>query len=357
MSIRKEHLDVFDKTLSSLQENVDLAKQLVLDKGSIEKKIETGFNLIGGLGQSYQGVQNVRTLLKKGTNTVKTTVKALQGGKEQARTTDTGSEETPTSQPDSNVARTDPIQDISASLEDLPEPTMIDAGATSLLDTLPQEEITMRMIEAAGITQERAASRVMPELPDLPGLTDVSEAPGLLDQLAPLRQLMGRITQPINASEAQQRMMDFDPEDNISQLGNLSQEGYTRVLSGVQNTVDEAGNALQSGVEGITNTISDVAGSVSRAGAGLVENLTSVGTRLATTAGKSLAPELSDALAGVAAGSLDIPIAGEVVALLAGVGSAIASAFEPQAPKPTIAQVGADFSNTDEHGGASLSAY
>jgi len=357
MSIRKEHLDVFDKSLSSLQENVDLAKELVLDKGSIEKKIETGFNLIGGLGQSYQGIQNVKAMLRKGTNAVKSTTKALQGGQEQARTTDTGSEETPTSQPDENVARTDPIQDVSAPLEDLPEPTMIDAGATPLLDSLPQEEITMRMIEAAGITQERAASRVMPELPDLPGLSDVSESPGLLDQLAPLRELMARRTQPINASEAQQRMMDFDPEGNVSQVGNLSTEGSTRVLSGVENTVDEAGNALQSGVEGVTNTLSDVAGSVSRAGAGLAENLTSVGTRLATTAGESIAPEVSDALGAVAAGSLDIPIAGEVVALLAGVGSAIASAFEPQAPKPTISQVGADFSNTDEHGGASLSAY
>jgi hypothetical protein len=447
MSIRKEHLDVFDKSLSSLQENVDLAKQLVLDKGSIEKKIETGFNLIGGLGQSYQGIQNVKAMLRKGTNAVKSTTKALQGGQEQARTTDTGSQETPTSQPDENVARASTAENTEAptlpeetttisetsfmspeaeataratqavdpgveafrdriapdlferlqqtgltpegnippeifqeqasrAFGELPEGgiTMTEAGATPELDAIPEGERGLRMLESAGAIRQQATRRATQALTST--AEEATETPGLLDQLAPLRELMARRTQPINASEAQQRMMDFDPEANVSQVGNLSTEGSTRVLSGVENTIDEAGNALQSGVEGVTNTISDIAGSVSRAGAGLAENLTSVGTRLATragaglaenltsvgtrlatTAGQSLAPEVSDALGAVAAGSLDLPIAGEVVALLAGVGSAIASAFEPQAPKPTISQVGADFSNTDEHGGASLSAY
>lgn len=446
MSIRKEHLDVFDKSLSSLQENVDLAKQLVLDKGSIEKKIETGFNLIGGLGQSYQGVQNIKALLKQGTNTAKTATKALEGGKEEAKTTDTGSEETPTSQPDENVARASTAEnteaptlpeetttfsetsfmspeaeataratqvaqatpevptgveafrdripddlferlqrtglspegglpeDISREVvnralgrsgdfpetetpEEIGEPRLIDAGeeARQTLANMTDEEFTLQMIEAAGITQRRAAARAAQAATST--AEEATETPGLLDQLAPMRELMARRTQPINASEAQQRMLDFDPDENISQIGNLSTEGSTRVLSGVENTVDEAGNALQSGIEGVSNTISDVAGSVSRAGAGLAENLTSVGTKLATTAGESIAPEVSEALGAVAAGSLDIPVAGEVVALLAGVGSAIASAFEPDAPKPTISQVGADFSNTDEHGGASLSAY
>jgi hypothetical protein len=360
MSIRKEHLDVFDKSLSSLQENVDLAKQLVLDKGSIEKKIETGFMLIGGLGQSYQGIQNVKALLKKGTDTVKTTVKALQGGKEEARTTDTGSEETPTSQPDENVARASTAENTEAPT--LPEETPTisetsfmspEAEATARAVTSTAEE-TPTISETSFMSPEaEATARAVTSTAE----AGTTESPGLLDQLAPLRELMSRRTQPINASEVQQRMLDFDPDQNISQIGNLSTEGYTRVLSGVENTIDEAGNALQSGVEGVTNTISDVAGSVSRAGAGLAENLTSFGTRLATTAGESIAPELSDALSGLAAGSLDIPIAGEVVALLAGVGSAIASAFEPQAPKPTISQVGADFSNTDEHSGVALSAY
>jgi hypothetical protein len=422
MSIRKEHLDVFDKSLNSLQENVDLAKQLVLDKGSIEKKIETGFNLIGGLGQSYQGVQNVKALLKKGTNTAKTTVKALQGGQEQARTTDTGSEQTPATQPDENVARASsaenteaptlpeeaPSQAVSETtvdpgveafrdrippelferlqqtglspegglpseifqqvrsrafgdIGDLPEelPEPIEAGATPLLESLPQQEITMRMIESAGITGRRATQRATQAL--APEAEAPAESPGLLDQLAPMRELMARRTQPINASEAQQRMMVFDPEGDITQVGNLSTEGTTQALNAAQNTVDEVGNTLSSATEGITSTLSDTAGALSRAvtGAGgeAAQSLLSAGRSLATTAGESIAPEVSDALGAVAAGSLDIPVAGEVVALLAGLGSAIASAFEPSAPKPTISQTGADFSNTDEHGGNALSAY
>tara|TARA_E500000318_G_scaffold110705_1_gene126934 strand:- start:116 stop:1087 length:972 start_codon:yes stop_codon:yes gene_type:complete len=323
MSIRKEHLDVFDKSLSSLQENADLAKQLVLDKGSIEKKIETGFNLIGGLGQSYQGVQTIKALFNKGTNTAKTATKALQGGKEEAKTTDTGSEETPTSEPDANVARTDPIEDVSAPLEDLPEPTMIDAGATPLLDSLPQEEIAMRMIEAAGITQRRAAAQA---LPDLPGLTEGET----LDQLAPMRAMMAQRATPLNNSEAQQRILDFDPDQNISQVGNLSTEGSTRVLSGVENTVDEAGNALESGISDVSTTL---------------------------TSGLSTAGDVAEGLAGVAAGSLDIPVAGEVIALFAGIGSAIAGAIGGETPKPTVVQTGADFSTTDEHSGNALSAY
>jgi len=327
MSIRQEHLDVFDKSLSSLQENADLAKQLVLDKGSITEKIQSGFNLIGGLGQSYQGVQNLKTLLKKGTSSAKTTTKALQGGKEQAKTTDTGNEEVPTTQPDSNVARTDPIQDVNGPLEDLPEMTMTDAGATPLLDSLPQEEITMRMIESAGITQERAASRVMPELPDLPGLTGGET----LDQLAPMRAIMKQSATPITNSESQNAMMDFDPESNITDIGNLSTKGSTQVLSGVENTVGEASDALTSGVADVSSTLSSAVG----------------------TAG-----EVAEGLAATAVGSLDIPVAGEVIALFAGIGSAIAGAISGgDTPKPTVSQTGADFSNTDEHGGASLSAY
>ena len=319
MSIRKEHLDVFDKSLSSLQENTDFAKQLVLDKGSITEKIQSGFNLIGNLGQSYQGIQNVKTLLSKGTNSAKTATKALQGGKEQAKTTDTGSEETPTSEPDSNVARTDPIQDVSAPLEDLPEPTMIDAGATPLLDSLPQEEIGMRMIEAAGITQERAAAQVMPELPDLPGLTD---------SLGPMRAMMAKPNPGV--SESQNAMMDFDPETNIADIGNLSSKASTQVLTGVENTVDEAGNALSSGISDVSTTLSGVAG----------------------TAG-----DVAEGLAATALGSLDIPIAGEAIALFAGIGSAIASAIGGETTKPTVVQTGADFSTTDEHSGQALSAY
>jgi hypothetical protein len=304
MSIRKEHLDVFDKSLSSLQENADLAKQLVLDKGSIEKKIETGFNLIGGLGQSYQGVQNVKTLLSKGTNTAKTATKALQEGKEQAKTTDTGNEETPTTEPDSNVAR-------ASSAENTEEPILPEEGPSQAIEETsfmsPEAEVSARATQ---------------------GLA--SESPGLLDQLAPMREIMRQSATPLTNSEAQNAMMDFDPESNLADIGNLSSKGVTQTLSGVENTVGETTDALTSGIADVSNTISSAAG----------------------TAG-----EVAEGLAATAVSSLDIPVAGEVIALLAGVGSAIASAFAPKMPAPTITQTGADFSTTDEHSGASLSAY
>lgn len=313
MSIRKEHLDVFDKSLSSLQENADLAKQLVLDKGTIEKKIESGFNLIGGLGQSYQGVQNVKTLLSKGTNTAKTATKALQGAKEQAKTTDTGNEETPTTEPDSNVAR-------ASSAENTEEPI------------LPEEGPSQAISETSFMSPEAEASARATQ--GLASEGDTIAGGETLDQLAPMREIMRQSATPLTNSEAQNAMMDFDPESNIADVGNLSSKGVTQALSGVENTVGETTDALTSGIADVSNTISSTVGTIS-----------------------STAGEVAEGLAATAVGSLDIPVAGEVIALLAGVGSAIASAFAPKIPAPTISQTGADFSTTDEHSGASLSAY
>jgi phage-related tail protein len=125
-------------------------------------------------------------------------------------------------------------------------------------------------------------------------------------------------------------MMDFDPESNITDIGNLSSKASTQVLSGVENSVAEAGDSLSSGIADVSSTLSGLAG----------------------TAG-----EVSESLAATALGSLDIPVAGEVIALFAGIGSAIAGAIGGETPKPTVVQTGGDFSNTDEHSGQALSAY
>jgi hypothetical protein len=174
-----------------------------------------------------------------------------------------------------------------------------------------------------------------------------------------MRELMARRTQPLAPSELQQRMSDFDPEGNITDIPNLSAEGATRSLNAVENTVDEVGNTLTPAIDDVA---SRVGGAVSRVGelgeqaGALASRVGGTVSRLGATASE-LAPDLAEGLGAVAAGSLEVPVAGEVVALLAGIGSAIASAFEPAPEKPTVAEIGADFSNTDEHGGTALSAY
>lgn len=418
MSIRQEHLEAYERGLEALNENIALGQSLLMDKGSIEKKIESGFNLIGNLGQAYQTVQNTKAILNKGSNVAKKTVNALSNSQEEARTTDTGGEqvrttaetsgqraetsfmtpeaETPATQaeqiaPDLEEgaeASIDPAieafrdriapdlfqrlqqtglqegglpDDIQSevvsrafgNLRDLPqegELTMIEAGATPELDAVPESEMGLRMLEASGAIRQQATQAVT---------TTTEEAPQLLDQLAPMRELMGRGTQPLAPSELQQRMSDFDPEGNITDIPNLSAEGATRSLNAVENTVDEVGNTLTPAVEDV---VSRVGGAVSRVGelgeqaGALASRVSGTVSRLGATASE-LAPDLADGLGAVAAGSLEVPVAGEVVALLAGIGSAIASAFEPAPEKPTVAEIGADFSNTDEHGGTALSAY
>lgn len=296
MSIRKEHLEAYDSALNSLQENIDLGKSLMMSKDDITKKIESGFNLIGNLGQAYQGVQTTKALLNKGSNVAKKVSKPVEQSQEQARTTDTGSEETPTTQPDENITRTPftqerEMQEFSRQVEEGGEMGETSFGAETTTQTIAPAEN--------------------------------------LDQLAPMRAMMEQNAQPLAPTETQTRMMDFDPEDNITDMVNTS--GTTRAVSGVENTVDEVGNTVTPAVEDVSNTIS--------------------------TASKVL-PEATEALDLTAGATAEIPVIGEAVAIFAGIGSAIASAFGDKEPSlPNVAQVGADFSNTDEHSGAALSAY
>ena len=411
MSIRQEHLEAYEQGLQALNENIALGQSLLMDKGSIEKKIETGFNLIGNIGQAYQTVSNTKAILNKGSNVVKKTANALSNSQEEARTADTGGEEAETTaQPSVEEATERTTQQLAPDLEegaeasidpaieafrdriapdlfqrlqqtglqegglpsdiqsevvsrafgnlrDLPqegELTMIEAGATPELDAVPESEMGIRMLEASGAIRQQGTQAIA---------TTTEEAPQLLDQLAPMRELMGRGTQPLGNSEAQQRIADFDPEGDLTSIPNLSADGATRALSGVENTVDEVGNTLAPAVENVASrvggAVSRVAGTASELGeqaGALASRVGGTVSRVAGTASE-LAPDLAEGLGAVAAGSLEIPVAGEVVALLAGIGSAIASAFQPTPEKPTVAEIGADFSNTDEHGGSALSAY
>ena len=149
-----------------------------------------------------------------------------------------------------------------------------------------------------------------------------------LDQLAPMRAMMEQNAQPLAPTETQTRMMDFDPESPITNV--VDTKGATQAVSGVENVVDESSNVIAPAVEDVSNTLS--------------------------TAGKVL-PELTEGLDLAAATTSEIPVVGEAVALFAGIGSAIASAFDKQPTTPKIEQLGADFSNTDEHSGTALSAY
>ena len=265
MSIRKEHVEAFDSALSSLQESVDLGRSLIDSKEDVAKKIATGFNTIQGIGQSYQAVQTAKAILNKGRNIRQSAKEALSKSKEDAKTTDTGSEETPETTPDENVTRA------------------------------PQEV----------------------EMQDFPPASGES-----LDDLAPMRATMEQNAQPLAPTEAQNRMMDFDPEGDITDV--------------VDTQATTAG-------EGVENAVT-----------GTLETATTTATETAT----STATAVTEGLEGAIAGTSEIPVLGEAVAILAGIGSAIASAFgDKTPPMPKVQQVGQDFSNSDEHSGDALSAY
>ena len=295
MSIRSEHLEAYNNALNSLQENIDLGKSLMMSKDDIAKKIESGFNLIGNLGQAYQAVQSTKALLNKGSNIAKKVVKPVEKSQEDAKTTDTGSEEVPASEPNENVTRTPFTQE-------------------------------REMVEMGGQTEEPAS--VAETSFGMETETQTLAPTETLDQLAPMRAMMEQNAQPLAPTETQTRMMDFDPESPITNV--VDTKGATQAVSGVENVVDESSNVIAPAVEDVSNTLS--------------------------TAGKVL-PELTEGLDLAAATTSEIPVVGEAVALFAGIGSAIASAFDKQPTTPKIEQLGADFSNTDEHSGAALSAY
>lgn len=280
MSIRQEHIDSYDAGLNNLQQSIDLGRSLIDSKDDVVTKITTGFNTIGGLGQSYQALQSTKAILNKGKSIKESASNALEQSKQKAKTTDTGNDETPDTTPDENVTRTPFTQE-----REMREYQSPETDSSQIAETSFGEEVSTT-------TQE-------------------SES---LDQLAPMRATMEQNAQPLTATETQTRMMDFDPEGDITQS--------------VDTQATTAGEEAE-------NAVSSVA-----------------------TTSESVAPEVAEGLDLAVAGTSEIPVVGEVVAVLAGIGSAIASAFGgDKSSMPQIQQVGSDFSNTDEHSGNALSAY
>jgi gas vesicle protein len=340
MSIRKEHVEAYDNALNSLQENFDLGKSLMTSQDDIRQKIESGFNLIGNLGQSYQVVSNTKAILNKGSNVVKKVTKPIEDSVNKAKTTNTGTEETPTAEPTADVARTSNVPETTPQLPEEPvgEPTMTSAFETEApsFSELSPEESLLRGLEASGAQQAQQSSQAIEGLPDFPGLRD---------SLGPMREMMARPAQGI--SESQQRIMDFDPENAITDVGN----NLSRTTNAVENVVDNVGNTFSRAVPDVINNITQTASKLIPDAGNVAKTLTSTGSSLLSDAG--------DALDAVAGATLDIPILGEAVALFAGIGSLISGVVGDADSKKqaTVQQVGSDFSNSDEHSGAAMSAF
>jgi len=239
-------------------------------------------------------------------------------------------------------------------LEDLPSelPEPIEAGATPLLDTLPEGEITMRFIEAAGITQRRAAETAANSAAD----AGESDAPGLLDQLAPMRELMasrrGVGLAPEDTANIAESAADATPETTAGALTEAGEGAVTRAAGALAEAGEGATQALSGAAGAAGEAISGAAGAAGEAISGATQALSGAADIL---------PAASTALDAVAAGTAEIPVVGEIVGVFAAIGSAIAAAVgasdKPKPDTPTVQQVGGDFSNTDFHGETNMAAY
>jgi hypothetical protein len=225
-------------------------------------------------------------------------------------------------------------------LEDLPSelPEPIEAGATPLLDSLPEGEITMRFIEAAGITQRRAAETAANSAAD----AGESDAPGLLDQLAPMRELM-----------ASRRGVALAPEDTANIAETAADAAPETTAGGAAGAAGEAAGEAAGAAGEAAGAAGEAAGAAGEALSGAAG---AAGEALSGAAGAA-----STALDAVAAGTAEIPVVGEIVGVFAAIGSAIAAAVgasdKPKPDTPTVQQVGGDFSNTDFHGETNMAAY
>jgi hypothetical protein len=239
-------------------------------------------------------------------------------------------------------------------LEDLPSelPEPIEAGATPLLDSLPEGEITMRFIEAAGITQRRAAETAANSAADV----GESDAPGLLDQLAPMRELMasrrGVALAPEDTANIAETAADAAPETTAG--GAAGAAGEAAGAAG--EAAGAAGEAAGAAGEALSGAAGAASGAAGAAGEALSGAAGAAGEALSGAAGAA-----STALDAVAAGTAEIPVVGEIVGVFAAIGSAIAAAVgasdKPKPDTPTVQQVGGDFSNTDFHGETNMAAY
>ena len=135
-----------------------------------------------------------------------------------------------------------------------------------------------------------------------------------------------------------------------------------RQMMGQQATdAENIANSAEAGAEELADVGVDAGAKVGSALSGVA---TTAGEALsgtvATTAGEAISG-ISDALDLTTAATAEIPVVGEIVGIIAGIGSVISAAFgagdKKTAPTPVVNQVGGDFSNDSEHGGENMAAY
>lgn len=338
MSIRQEHLDAYDNAMSSFKENMELAKSM--SGGGAQTVVEKGLGLVQQIAGGYQQLQQFKALLAKGQNVAKVgqkvvnnTIDKVKGNATNPEATTEATTEASTEIPAEVVRPTSTIANAVNNAGNVAEEssgTMSNlAEDASNIDEMPASESLLSSLEAQGASQ--AAQ-------DVAQIQPISMSAG--DSLAPMRAIMGsRAVGEGTTSQLQQNIADFDPEGDITDLGNLSTTGATRAISSGVGNLTESGEGLSAVGEGLASTVS---GTASEAGAGLASTLSSTVSPLAAETGAEL-------------GSLAIPGIGEAVGVIAGIASFITSLIPPKEHESQ--ELGADFSNTDEHSGVANAAY
>lgn len=337
MSIRQEHLDAYDNAMSSFKENMELAKSMA--GGGAQAVVEKGLGLVQQIAGGYQQLQQFKALLAKGQNVAKVGQKVVNNAIDKVKGNATNPEATTEATTEASteipaeVVR--PASTIAGNVSNAGNVAEESSGTMSNLaedasniDEMPASESLLSSLEAQGASQ---ASQ------DVAQIQPISMSG---DSLAPMRAIMGsRAVGEGGATQLQQNIADFDPEGDITDLGNLSTRGATQAISSGVGNLTEAGEGLSSVGEGLASTIS---GTVSEAGAGLASTISSTVAPLAAETGAEL-------------GSLAIPGIGEAVGVIAGIASFITSLIPPK--EHETQELGADFSNNDEHSGSANAAY
>ena len=396
MSIRKEHLAAFDNAFSSLNNAVELGKEIAMNKEDLTEKIskaaEEGLGAIQGIAQGYQAYKTLKAV-----NSAKKAANAAKNAANKAKKTNTGNKEAPEANQDTQQT----TQNTDSTTE---RPTENPQGeASNPAETTTGGEQAENAAEAAGgegeaptVEAGEQATQTLTEIAapeaaapttttDLYSMREIINDPELYKNYA--SQKFGDITGAegfgdAEIEESRQQLMQMENIDldklefvdrPVSQaVENTPAEAMDqlypmRQMMGQQGgDAERAANAAEAGADATPETTA--AGGAEAAadagadvGGGLAEAATTATTGLTEGAAATISG-VSDALDLATAATIEVPILGEIVGVFAGLGSVIAAAFsgaesKKPAPTPVINQVGGDFSNNDEHGGVNMAAY
>jgi len=393
MSIRKEHLEAFDNAFSSLNNAVELGKEIAMNKEDLTQKIsqaaEQGLGAIQGVAQGYQAYKTLKAV-----NSAKKAANAAKNAANKAKKTNTGNKEAPEANQDTQQT----TQNTDSTTE---RPTENPQGeASNPAETTTGGEQAENAAEAAGgegeaptVEAGEEAAQTLTETAaptttttDLYSMREIINDPELYKNYA--SQKFGDITGAegfgdAEIEESRQQLMQMENIDldklefvdrPVSQaVENTPAEAMDqlypmRQMMGQQGgDAERAANAAEAGADATPETTTAAGGAEAAAdagadvGGGLAEAATTATTGLTEGAAATISG-VSDALDLATAATIEVPILGEIVGVFAGLGSVIAAAFsgaesKKPAPTPVINQVGGDFSNNDEHGGVNMAAY